>query len=367
MENKLPKTKYLASKALIQALANSELMLVHSTEYGLDIEREELKILTEAKEAFDNDLWSKEIEVEFWLVYKKLAKLIYPVTIDSLNASQETVIKQPSPIQRLFRMKRRNTIAKRSVQLYTVLAISTMFVMLIIHVYFSIGTIRLNRIQKCDARTAEIDLRHDELMLITSSEMKNQSAENETERLKSELFEIDDEKKSNIKLLEEWLFTFKRVLLIYDNDKLKKEKISIEEEESFGPPDPNTEMHSVIETIQEAQNYVLILGLYILPLFFGLLGALAFVLRDLVMQTKKMVFSKEANINYTLRLILGTLAGLAVGLFWSDIKQQDSFIMITSLSPLIVAFLAGLSVEYVFSGIEKIVSNFIKNGVNTKK
>jgi len=126
-------------------------------------------------------------------------------------------------------------------------------------------------------------------------------------------------------------------------------------------------MNSTIEIIQEAQNYALILGLYVLPLFFGLLGAVAFVLRDLVLQTKKMVFSKESNLNYTLRLILGTLAGLAVGLFWSDIQQQQSFVMITSLSPLIVAFLAGLSVEYVFSGIERLISNFIEKGVNGKK
>ncbi len=359
--------KYTVSKALARALANSELLLVHSTEYGLEIEKEHIKVLTDAKEAYENDQWTKEIEIEFWLVYKQLSKLIYPVTIDSLNAAQETDIKHPNRFQKLFRIQRRQTVARRSVKLYTTFAIVTMFIMLFIHIYFSIGTIRLNRIQKCNERASQIDLRYDELMLITGTDMQNPSAEIERTRLENELYEINDEKKSNIKLLEQWLHIFKQTFLL--NKKAEKAEAKRTEEDSengFAPMLPSEEQNSTIEVIQESQNYALILGLYVLPLFFGLLGAVAFVLRDLVLQTKKMVFSKESNLNYTLRLILGTLAGLAVGLFWSDFQQQQSFMMITSLSPLIVAFLAGLSVEYVFSGIEKLISNFIEKGVNGK-
>ncbi len=364
MENIKPEKKYSVSKALANALNNSELLLVHSTEYGLDIEKEHIKVLTDAKEAYENEQWTKEVEIEFWMVYKQLSKLIYPVTIDSLNAAQETEIREPTRLQKLFKIERKQTVARRSVKFHTIFAVSTMFIMLFIHIYFSIGTIRLNRVQKCNERISQIDLRYDELMLITGTDMQNPSAEIERTRLENELYEINDEKKSNIKLLDEWLQIFKRTFLL---NKKEEEKYNHDElEDEFTPMLPGEQMNSTIETIQEAQNYALILGLYILPLFFGLLGAIAFVLRDLVLQTKKMIFSKESNLNYTLRLILGTLAGLAVGLFWSDIQQQQSFMMITSLSPLIVAFLAGLSVEYVFSGIEQVISNFIKKGVNGK-
>ena len=368
MENKLPKTKYTPTDALTEALKNSELLLVHSTEYGLDIEKNDIKILTEAKEAFENKLWTKEIEIEFWLVYKNLSKLIIPVNIDSLKAAQETKIKQPSFFQKLFRRKTRRTIAHRSVRFYTTFSIITMFFMLVIYIYFFIGTIRLNRIQKCNERMSQIDNRLGEIMLITGVDNQNPSAELEQEQLFNEYTEIDDEKNSNIYLIEGWLIYFKSVLFIKDRkkeEKEAKEKVTNEP----GPPaaGPTESINSKIGIIQEAQNYVIILGLYILPLFFGLLGAIAFVLRDLVSQTKKMLFSKESNINYTLRLILGTLAGLAVGLFWGDIKQQESFIFIESLGPLLIAFLSGLSVEYVFSGIEKLIANFINKGITNDK
>ena len=363
MENKLPKTKYTPTDALIEALNNSELLLVHSTEYGLEIKKDDIKILTDAKEAFENEMWTKEIEIEFWIVYKNLSKLITPVNIDSLKAAQETKIKQPNLLQKLFRRKRRRTIAHRSVRFYTAFSIFTMFLMLIIYIFFFIGTIRLNRIQKCNERMAEIDDRLDEIMLITGIDNKNPSAELEYEQLLNEYTEIDDEKNSNIYLIEGWLLKFKAVLFVKDREK-KEDNIEKTNTEP-GPPDtnPTDDINSKIGIIQEAQNYVIILGLYILPLFFGLLGAIAFVLRDLVNQTRKMLFSKELNINYTLRLILGTLAGLAVGLFWGDIKQQESFIFMESLGPLLIAFLSGLSVEYVFSGIEKLVANFINKGI----
>lgn len=361
-----PPKKYKASKAVVNALANAELLLVHTTEYGLEIKKEQIQVLTQAKEAYDNDEWTKEVEVEFWLVFKELTKLIYPVSIDSLASAQETEIKNPNRLQKLLRIKTRQTVAHSSVRFYTALSIITMIVMLVIHIYFSIGTIRLNRIQQCNERLSKIDTRYNELMLLTDTESGNKSAELEKIQLEAEMFEIDDEKNSNIRLLEEWLIISKKILLIYDEPE-PEEQISADNiEEDFMPMPPTDEMNSTIEIIQEAQNYVLVLGLYILPLFFGLLGAIAFVLRDLVLQTKKMIFSKETNINYTLRLILGTLAGLAVGLLWSDIKQQQNLMMLESFSPLIIAFLSGLSVEYVFSGIEQIVSNFIKKGVNGK-
>jgi len=138
-----------------------------------------------------------------------------------------------------------------------------------------------------------------------------------------------------------------------------------------GPPGspiaPGKILNKNIEIIQQAQNYVLIIGLYILPLFYGLLGAMTYVLRDLSNQTLKMQYKKESNINHILRLILGTIAGLAVGVFWGDIKQQDSFIIVRSLGPLIVAYLSGMTVEYIFSAIEKWIGGVLERALSSRK
>ena len=366
MENKIQTLKNTPSTALLEALKNSDLILVHAAESGLELKKEDIRILTESKQALAHEEWTIEIEIEFWMVYKNLSKLIHPVTIDSLKAAQETEIKQPSFIQKLLKKKRRRTIAHRSVRFHTGLALVTMLSMLVIYIYFFIGTTRLNHIQKCDNNIEKIQKRLDEIMIITGMDFKNPSAELEKERLFSKLAETDNEKKSNIELLEGWLNTFKLFIFLKSKEEYESEQENINNE--FAPPmsAPDQMQDDKIKIIQEAENYVLVLGLYILPLFFGLLGAIAFDLRDLVHQTKKMEFSKESNINYTLRLILGTIAGLAVGLLWGDLTKQDSINVISTLGPLVIAFVAGLSVEYVFAGLEKLVANFINKSVNNK-
>jgi len=357
--------KFTPSQHIIDAIANSELLIVYSTEHGLDILKEQLKVITDAKEAYENNEWNKEIEIEFWMVYKNLSKLAQPITIDSLQASQETLIKQPNFYQRLFRLKRRTTLSHRSVRFYTLFAITMMITMLSIYIYFFIGTLRLDAISESKTKMTEMENRLGELQLILGSEQVDKSAELEKEKLENEFIEEDQKKASNIKLLEDWI-TLLRRLITFDNDETENKSLAGNGELEIVNPAMQS-IDNSIGVIQEAQNYVLILGLYILPLFFGLLGGITYVLRDLVTQTKKLIFSKETNINYTLRILLGTLAGLAVGLFWGDIKSQNQLDILESLGPLVVAFLAGLLVEYVFSAIEKWVSTLITKSATSDK
>jgi len=354
-------TKYTVTQHLKDAILSSEMLLIYAAEQGLDIEKEQVKIITDAKEGFENETWTKEIEVEFWLVYKNLSKLVKPVSVDSLRASQETEIKQPNILQKIFGKKRRNTITHKSVRFYTFFAIISMLMLLIIQIYFSIGTIRLNSIEASNTRLEEIEKRLGELMLIIGKDETDKSAAFERETLENELFKLDQEKSTNIKILGSWLAVIKNIIS-FDND--KNPKVT---DESNSQNFALMAMDDSIETIQESQNFVLMIGFYILPLFFGLLGAITYVLRDLVVQIKQMMFSKETNVNYTLRIILGTLAGLAVGLLWGDIKQQEQFTFFESLGPLAAAFLAGLLVEYLFSGIERWVSNLVSKGTTETK
>jgi len=356
--------KFTPSQHLIDAIANAELLIVYAAEHGLNIEKEQLRVVTYAKEAYENVEWTKEIEIDFWMVYKDLSKLSQPITINSLQASQETVIKQPNFLQRFFNIKRRTTLSRRSVMFYTLFAVFTMITMLSIYIYFFIGTLRLDAISESKTKMATMENRLGELQLILGSEQVNKSAELEKEKLETEFIEEDQKKASNIKLLEDWI-TLLRGIITFDVDK-NKQPIGGAENVMMANPAMQS-IDNSIGVIQEAQNYVLILGLYILPLFFGLLGGITYVLRDLVTQTKMLIFSKETNINYTLRILLGTLAGLSVGLFWGDIKSQNQLDVLESLGPLVVAFLAGLLVEYVFSGIEKWFSTLISKSLAEKE
>ncbi len=360
---------YLTPTTVVRdAVENAELLLMHTSESGLELTPEEIKVITEAKRALENDNWTSEMELEFWLVYRKLASRSYPVTVDAVRAAQETKIKNPNLWQRMRKKYRRNTLAYRSVRFYTVFTIVTLIVMVILHVTFSIGSIRLNRIQVSDERLKEIEQQIDEIEQMMPEGTVNTSAELKKDRLLNEMYEVNSEKESNIKLLEDWLRAIKTVTFSRQRyeERLKKTSVSDEMGLPAPPSSPEESIDIRIEIIQEAQNYVLILGLYILPLFYGLLGAMTFVLRDLAYRTKHMLFTKESNITYTLRLILGTIAGLAVGVFWGDLKQQEEFVFIQSLGPLLVAFLAGLTVEYLFSAIERWISSIIEKTLTDK-
>ncbi len=353
------------------ALTNAELLLMHASETGLEIDPEEVAILTEAKRAFQEKQWNTDIELKFWLVYKNLARRSYPVTVDAVKAAQETKIKHPNLWQKITKKTRKNTLTYKAVRFYTILTIITLIIMVILHIIFAIGTSRLNRIQMANERMKQIEEQLDQIDLIIGNDMGNMSAELQKEKLMNELYEANSEKINAIKLLESWLRTIKKLTFSERSFEQRLSELQQEQSSPSGLPSPPTLPEASIDThigiIQEAQNYVLILGLNILPLFYGLLGALAFVLRDLAQATKKLQFTKETNITYTLRLMLGTIAGLAVGVFWVDIKQQQDIVLIKSLGPLLAAFLAGFMVEYVFTVLERWLTLLLEKAVGERK
>lgn len=363
-------SNFKASELVLDALKNAELVLFYSTEVGIDVSEKDVETITDAKKSIIQNDWGREIEIKFWVSYKNLTKLIKPVTVDSLKASQETVIKTPNIFQRFFKITRRRTLALKTVRFYTAFAVITMVLMLLLHIYFSIGTIRLNRIQAANERSLDLEEKLDEIEVI--SDNTNLSAQQKRDKLLNELFEVNTEKESNIKLLQDWVAFIDDFLFFSKNnnniDIADDEAVAdIEPSPPGAPIAPEQTLSTNIEIIQQSQNYVLVIGLYILPLFYGLLGALTFVLRDLSKQTIGMKYTKESNITHILRLILGTIAGLAVGVFWGDIKQQESFIIVRSMGPLIVAYLSGLTVEYVFSAIEKWIGSILERALANKK
>jgi hypothetical protein len=94
------------------------------------------------------------------------------------------------------------------------------------------------------------------------------------------------------------------------------------------------------------------LGLYILPLLAGVLGAFAYVLRHASSQIDEYRYTKASSAKYPPRLLLGALLGAIVGLFYTpDGDLQKSL----GISLSAFAFLAGYSVELVFSFLDNLV------------
>ncbi len=124
--------------------------------------------------------------------------------------------------------------------------------------------------------------------------------------------------------------------------------------------------------LNESEQVLRLISEFVLPLLYGLLGSCAYVLRDLTRSIGSVTFSKATMINYNLRLIMGPLVGIAVGLFFgtpalSFVGETGSAVnatlpastsSITSLGTVGFAFLAGYSVEVLFSALETLVNAF---------
>ena len=105
-----------------------------------------------------------------------------------------------------------------------------------------------------------------------------------------------------------------------------------------------------------------ILSQYVLPLLYGLLGSLAYILRTLSREIHNVTFTRGSEIRYSLRWPLGMLGGVTVGLFF-DPAELTGFAAIT---PLGLAFLAGYGVELLFTGLDRMVSAFTGEGSERK-
>ena len=100
-----------------------------------------------------------------------------------------------------------------------------------------------------------------------------------------------------------------------------------------------------------------VLHRYILPLLYGLLGASVYILRTLSSQIRARTYSEASNIDFRIRLYLGTLGGMVSAWF---INPEVAGGLVKSLSPYAIAFLAGYSVELLFAVMDKVIGAFSK-------
>lgn len=107
---------------------------------------------------------------------------------------------------------------------------------------------------------------------------------------------------------------------------------------------------------QTAHEVRIILGnlaTYIVPLFMGLLGSLAFVLQTLTTQLREHTYVQLSASASVVRLCLGAIAGVFGGL-----AAPASEGVLKGLPPLFIPFVFGYGIEILFSLLNKIVRTF---------
>ncbi len=356
---KMSEEKIKGTLLLQEAMQDAEKLLAYASEYGIKLEKQHIKAIVNAKKSNVNNEWTSQDEIDFWVAFQVISHAVYPVTIDSLRATRTPRLEKPTNWwQRAVTLKNRSKV-ERSVVFYRRFALVTMAIMLVIQIYALIGTALMSKWNAGNMRMKEIEKRMQSLMLISSSDSGDRTARMEQQNLEIELDELGQELESGIQLLDDWLDA---TYDIWSKNSVETTKAVKENMSADMPPFAvnHTDASKNIVIIQRAKSLIVILNQYILPLLYGLLGGIAFVLRSIATETKLMTYTSTSKIKYGLRLHLGALAGLIIGFLWGDL-QGKSFGMAETLSPLAVAFIAGYSVEFIFKMLDSLI------GVTGKK
>jgi hypothetical protein len=95
-----------------------------------------------------------------------------------------------------------------------------------------------------------------------------------------------------------------------------------------------------------------IIGGYLLPVLYGALGTCAFILRTTYAQMVERSFDGRRTGEFVVRIFLGTLSGIT--LQW--ILVRDGHAIPGGITPAVLAFLGGYSVELLFTAMDRVLS-----------
>lgn len=374
---KSDKTGITAQKPLSdmrEHIRNAQLLLSYASEAGINVEPEVIQSVVEAKNACESDTDRTDpvgIEVKFWQATEKLAKSVSPVTVASLRASYD--IQEDSSYTGLLRAlilrsPRNISQAKLTVRRYRLLTLLTLIVLLIVQVYWVVGSSVTNEVassidqwRKDQDEKAKVQR---ELEILKSSlaspnierQKRDELATKHEERFdalnrieaKMETHQINS--KLNYDILDHWNMYWSRpsnfLLHIFQTQL------------ASSSPDSGDAYEKLMGASKKANIVLHALQVYLLPILYGLLGSITYVLRTLGSQIKNLSYTAESDIGYRLRMILGALAGLSIAWFVQPGKEAAELKVFTTLSPFAIAFLAGYGIELLFSAMDRLIAAF---------
>jgi len=365
-----------------EAIYSSELILTYIAQEGIEIEEGILQTIVEAQRKIKEGPILVETEVKFWMAFNKLTDKIKPVTILSLKSSLGTY-----EFNRKEK-KKRPLKSQKAVFKYGLLAVLTLLSLMVLQIYWLIGGKTVDGLLECFDERASIQSELENLKYVN----QNQVGKYELTRLKKAYKIADQKLDAQYRLLTSWNGIWHSLLFMsapeaditeFNKFKYKNEMEAIDAELEYllseQPSEESRKLQqertAIMQQMEEdkarqkmflsifsAQSVLNALQQYFLPLSYGLLGAITFILRTLSVQVNLHTYSHESEIDFRLKLALGALTGMAVGWFFpSELSDSE---LPGSFSPLALAFLFGYNVDIFFAIMDQFVSRintFVKS------
>lgn len=324
-------------------------LLVYIARNGhIDLDPELSAKLIEAKYKLENNDWGPDIENQFLMHYDRLAKLVYPVTVDSINAV----------IPKRVGERKQRTKAEKAVVTYRRYTMFALILLIVMQAYWLFGSELRTNLQKIFDEREQT-----RLALQQSSEQGN-----ERDKLSYQFNVVNQKLDANYNLLLIWnsIWSFGSSVQLHlqqnfnVNHDLTDPQFLQDNEVGHGQGSLDATQQSqyelriiFFENVLSADFVLTAFQSYILPLLYGLLGAVIYVLRELLKEVKELTYNFDSEIRFRLRITLGALGGMVIGFF----LKGDNAAGLASLSPMAIAFLMGYNVEVLFSLMDKFIDN----------
>jgi hypothetical protein len=318
------------------ALEGAELLLDFAARNGIKTDKFGEKefaaaalSIAQTKEKYENKTLTAKDRSDFYEVYWQLAQLLQPVNVNSIRDSNSSFGQRrrqylfAGPMECVSR-------AELAVRRWRLKALLVLVALLLAQIYWVIGSAFIEGIKALDQQTKST----------------NATATPSTPSLPDfpQLTRDKIRRDTLYDLLEKWW----HYSLLPPSVKALPDKKSVDAAEQ--------ESKHAASLLECCAQTVSVLQVYFLPLLYGLLGAHAYVLRELIRENRERVYRRESETAYRMRVTLGLLAGLAIG--WFAKPDPASSGIIAKLGPFALSFLAGYSVEVLFSAMDRFVSAF---------
>lgn len=322
-----------------EAIGDAQLLVAYAASHGIDLAPELVRNIVSAKELLALDLADPSTydrQSVFWDARNQLSKAVQPVTIASLKASTQTgpMVLYRSLFGALSRSVRSGqpiSPAERSVLWFRFLASLALFSLLVVQVYWVVGS-------RVISETADIlsQVKSNQLAVATLGvdDPRGQSLEAEGMALEKEI-------SIRYGILKRWNVVWGFPLQLFGYE---------------ATPVVENPAYEDLQRARLAGEFVSqSIERYLLPLLYGWLGACLYVLRKLAQEIKNLSYTAEQDMLYRLRVYMGTLAGLIV-VWFMPVAQADP--NIKSLSVFAVALLVGYSIDLLFALLDRIINAF---------
>ena len=373
----------LCGCSLVESLGDAGELVQYASREGLPVSDDVIDAIVETKLKYGTAHWDDAAEKAFWKAFRKLSEAMQPISIDSLRAT----LGQQDPSQ---------PSAKRAVKIYTRWTIGFLVILILIQSYWIFGvniTSQIDSLEKVIVETGQKifetsqDMIGHRISIDRQTILLGEAVDAPEAKVGGEIEQIKERKNAITKLESAYrgLVANKQFEERKQNDAMKTlnaefvllnnwnilAKIIFPIQIFGGISDFATADRDAIHPVRyektlkneisrEFAKFALkSMSSFLLPLLYGLLGAYAYILRTLMHDIRAVTFTEASAVRFRLRWPLGMLSGIAIGWFFDEESLPSG---LSDLKPLALAFLAGYSVEMLFTGLDKIIAAFSDQG-----